>query len=328
MRAVYVTSFEMPCRLEVWNDALKPDIDDNKKVLVKVHAAGVNSIDKGIATGQFNRLHINPPFIPGLDAAGIVEVAGGDVTKFKPGDRVYIFSRKMGSFAEYVSVEEDEVRHLPGNVSFQQGAVLATPYLTAYRAIVHRGKAQRGETILIHGASGSVGLACCQIARTLGLRVIGTASTREGENLVRENGADSVFNHKTPEHVTQVLDATGGKGVDLIVETTTSLNFEGDVKMSAANGRILVIGRGPGHLQTPLAGLMPKELDVKGVGLITATKAELEEAFDFIEHNVKTGSLVPLVGRQYRMEEASLAVQSLGKSNGILGKQILNICQG
>ncbi|XP_070572125.1 quinone oxidoreductase-like isoform X2 [Ptychodera flava] len=278
MRAVYVTSFEMPCRLEVWNDALKPDIDDNKKVLVKVHAAGVNSIDKGIATGQFNRLHINPPFIPGLDAAGIVEVAGGDVTKFKPGDRVYIFSRKMGSFAEYVSVEEDEVRHLPGNVSFQQGAVLATPYLTAYRAIVHRGKAQRGETILIHGASGS--------------------------------------------------DATGGKGVDLIVETTTSLNFEGDVKMSAANGRILVIGRGPGHLQTPLAGLMPKELDVKGVGLITATKAELEEAFDFIEHNVKTGSLVPLVGRQYRMEEASLAVQSLGKSNGILGKQILNICQG
>ncbi|XP_070555500.1 zeta-crystallin-like isoform X2 [Ptychodera flava] len=240
-----------------------------------------------------------------------------------PQDRVYAHSKKMGHFAEYVSLREVEVRHLPTEISFEQGAVLAIPYLTAYRAIVNRGKAKKGETILIHGASGPVGLACCQIARSLDLRVLGTASTAEGQQLVKENGADLVFNHKSPDHITQILDASDGKGVDLIVETNSSLNLQGDIKMSAKGGRILVIGNGPGQLQGSLAGLMPKEINIVGVGLVSATQDNHNEAYTFIESGVKAGSLVPVVGRQYDLDDTTEAIENLGKPKTTLGKPII-----
>ena len=194
-------------RLERRRRAIAPDeargASDRARRCVRVRAAGVNPVDAYIHTGTYAR---KPPlpYTPGVDGAGEVEAVGADVAGFKPGDRVYIAGPAMrpAAPAPTPSTRSAAARScivLPARVSFAQGAAIGVPYATAYRALFQRATARPGETVLVHGATGGVGIAAVQLAHAHGLRVIGSGGTERGLAAVREHGADVVVNHRDAE---------------------------------------------------------------------------------------------------------------------------------
>src|SRR5260370_4892748 len=223
---------------------------DPGQVLVRVHAAGVNPYDTDMRAGTYA---IKPqlPYTPGSDAAGTVEAIGSGVTKVKPGDRVYTAQTLTGAYAEYALALEGQVHPLPKNVSFEQGAGVWVPYGTAYHALHHFARARAAETLLVHGASGGVGTGSLQIARAMGLTVFGTASTEKGLECVKREGAHQAFNHTKPGYQEEILKATNGRGVDVILEMLANLNLGGDLKMLALHGRVAVIGSRGDCTMTP-----------------------------------------------------------------------------
>ena len=147
-----------------------------------------------------------------------------------------------GTYAEYAICNKVDLGRLPDNVSCEKGACIWTPYATAYRALFQKAEAVFGETVLVHGASGGVGLAAVQWAKGSGLNVIGTASSPEGKKLVADNGADAVFDHTDEDHIEQIREFSGGKGVDIIIEMLANVNLERDFECLAMFGRITIVG--------------------------------------------------------------------------------------
>src|SRR5439155_1749361 len=173
------------------------------------------------------------PYTPGSDAAGVVEAVGPGVSSVKAGDRVYIGGSLSGAYAEMSLCTELQVHPLAGTVSFAQGAAVNVPYATAYHALIHRGHGAEGETVLVHGASGGVGIGAVQIARARGMTVIGTAGTPRGRQLVLEQGAHHALDHATPNYLKELTDLTGGRGPDLILETLANVNLKDDLDVIA-----------------------------------------------------------------------------------------------
>ena len=173
------------------------------QVVVRLHAAGVNPFDTYMLAGTYA---IKPPlpYSPGCDGAGVVEAVGEGVTGVAAGDRVYIGGTadhpSYGAYRQVVACTASQVHPLPARVSFAEGAAVNVPCLTAHTAL-ERGRAATGDVVLVHGASGSVGLAAVQMARAAGLTVIGTAGTDDGLELVRAEGAHHVVDHRDPQHV-------------------------------------------------------------------------------------------------------------------------------
>src|SRR5208337_796101 len=202
------------------------------EVLVRVRAAGVNPYDTYMRNGSYP---VKPalPYTPGSDAAGTIETVGGGVTKVKPGDRVYTPTTLTRAYAEYALARENQVYPLPEKISFSQGAGLWVPYGTAYTALRHHADARAGETLLVHGASGGVGIAAVQWARALGLTVIGTAGTPRGLDLVKKEGAHHVFDHTKAGYPEEILKATGGRGGDLMRARGSNVILPTEPKMLA-----------------------------------------------------------------------------------------------
>ncbi len=198
------------------------------QVLARMRAIGVNPVETYIRAGTYPRKP-DLPYTPGNDGAGVVEQVGADVNEFEPGDRVYTAGSLSGTYAEFALCKTEQVHPLPANVSFAQGAAMGTPYATAYRGLFQRAQAKPGETVLVHGASGGVGTAAVQLARARGLRVLGTAGSDEGCKLAREQGAHEVFDHRAPNQFEQIMNATSGRGVDVIVELLANVNLGKDL---------------------------------------------------------------------------------------------------
>src|SRR6202790_1544499 len=190
MKAVQVHEFGGPEVLKL--EEVPTPKPSPGQVLVRVHAAGVNPYDTYMRAGTYA---IKPPlpYTPGSDAAGAVEAVGEGVKKVKPGDRVYTAKTVTGAYAEYALTLESQVHPLPAKISYAQGAGIWVPYGTAYHALYQCTRARAGETLLIHGASGGVGIAAVQIARVMGLTVLGTAGTEKGLELVKREGAHHAF---------------------------------------------------------------------------------------------------------------------------------------
>src|SRR5947209_4763742 len=213
MKAIRVDEFGPPEVMHL--EDVETPRPSGTQVLVKVHAVGVNPVETYIRSGMY--ANTPPlPYTPGKDAAGVIEAVGDGVSKWKQGDRVYTANSISGTYAEYTLVDENDLGRLPENTSFEQGAGIWTPYATSYRALFQKAKAVAGETVLIHGASGGVGIAAVQLAKSRGLRVIGTASSETGKQLVKEQGAELVFDHSRENYLVEINDATGG--VDVIIE--------------------------------------------------------------------------------------------------------------
>jgi len=239
MKAIIVHEFGAPevMKLEE-SDTPRPT---GTQVLVRVMAIGVNPVETYIRSGNYPSVP-PPPYTPGKDAAGVVESVGENVRKLKSGDRVYTANSISGTYAEYTLCEEIDLGRLPDGTSFAQGAGIWTPYATSYRALFQKAHAKSGETVLIHGASGGVGIAAIQWAKSAGITVIGTASSAEGKELVLRTGADHVLDHNDESHFAQIKELTGGRGAHVIIEMLANINLERDFEALAMFVRVVVVG--------------------------------------------------------------------------------------
>ena len=320
MKAIRVHEFGAPEVLKL--DEVATPAPAAGQVLVRIHAAGVNPYDTFMRAGVYP---IKPslPYTPGSDAAGKVEAVGEGVTGIKPGDRVYTAKTITGAYAEYALTLESQVHLLPEKITYAQGAGVWVPYGTAYHALRQCTQARAGETVLVHGASGGVGIAAVQIARAAGLTVIGTAGTRKGLELVTQEGAQQVFDHTKAGYLDDILKATGGRGVDLILEMLANVNLGQDLKLLAQRARVLVIGS-RGDVSISPRDLMSRRAAIQAFTLWGITESEEKEIHSGIRAGLENGTLRPVVGKQIPLAEASRAHKEVLEP-GSFGKIILTM---
>jgi NADPH2:quinone reductase len=322
MKAIRVHQFGDPSVMKL------EDLTDRTagpgQVLVKVNAVGVNPVDTYIRSGQYAALP-PLPYTPGSDAAGIVEGVGSDVRDIKPGDRVYLCGtvdgRAAGAYADMALCTRDQVHPLPGHISFAEGAGLGIPYVTAWRALFEKGHAMPGETVLVHGASGAVGVAAVQMARAGGLRVLGTAGTARGKQLAGEQGAHDVFDHRSAGYQTEIMAKTDGRGVDLVIEMLANVNLIRDLEMITIRGRVVIVGN-RGALEINPRAMMSKDAVVTGFTNWNATPAQLAVAHAAIVAGMDRCGYKPQVGQEMPLGEAPRAHEEVLKP-GAFGKIVL-----
>src|SRR5436309_1628958 len=275
------------------------------QALVRMQAIGVNPVETYIRAGIYS---YKPalPYTPGNDGAGVVEQIGDSVTEFKPGDRVYTAGSISGTYAEFALCKTEQVHRLPVNVSFAQGAAMGTPYATAYRGLFQRAGAKPGETVLVHGASGGVGTAAVQLARARGLRVFGTTGSDEGLKLAREQGAHEVFDHRAPDQFEQIMKATGGRGVDVIVELLANVNLGKDLTILAKGERVAIIGS-RGRVEIDPRDAMQRDADLRGMVMPNTPPAELASIHAALVAGLENGTLRPVIGKEFPLAEAAQA---------------------
>ena len=317
MKAIVVKEFGAPDVMK-FEDAPDPTPGPGQ-LLIRVHAVGANPVEAYIRAGTYARKP-NLPYIPGSDVGGTVEKTGANVTKFKPGDRVYT-QGASGGYAQLMVCDEALAHPLPGRVSFAQGAALGVPYSTAWRALFMRARAHAGETLLVHGASGGVGTAAVELGRSHGLRVIGTAGTKEGVNLAREHGAHHVLNHRDADYLQQVMPLTGNTGVDVVLEMLANVNLDHDLDVLARNGRIVVIGS-RGRVEIDPRKALARDGAILGMTLFNATAEELREIHAGLVAGLENGTLNPVIGKEFPLADAAKAHVAIMES-AAYGKIVL-----
>src|SRR5690348_5790446 len=318
MKAIRVQQFGGP---EVLKIESVPDLQPGTgQVLVKVHAVGVNPFETYQRTGTYA---VKPqlPYTPGADAAGTVISAGSGVHRARAGDRVYVAGNVTGSYAEQVVALDAQVHPLPKNVSFQQGAAIGVPYGTAYRALFQKAHGLPSETILVHGASGGVGIAAVQLARAHGMKVIGTAGTEEGRTLVRENGAHHVLDHTKGSVAEEVKRITDGRGVNVILEMLANKNLAQDLAMLAIRGSIVVIGN-RGTIDINPRDAMARDAIVLGMTLWNTPEEDMARIHSALVAALETGSARPVIGKELPLAEAPRAHEEIMQP-GSYGKIVL-----
>jgi NADPH:quinone reductase len=318
MKAIRVKEFGGPevLRLEEAPDP-KPT---GAQVVVRIRAAGVNPVDTYMRAGVYPRKP-TLPYTPGIDGAGTVESLGPDAKRFKQGDRVYLAGSLSGTYAELALCEEQFVFPLPAQVSFAQGAGMHVPYATAFRALFQRAHAVGGETLLIHGASGGVGIAVVQLARAAGMRVIGTVGSERGRKLVMAEGAHEVLDHSAPNHFEEALAATGGRGYDLIVEMLANVNLGRDLGILAPHGRVSVVGS-RGNAEITPRDIMVRDGTILGMSLWNATPRELISIHSALVAGLENKTLRPVIGQEIPLAEAESAHTAI-MAPGAYGKIVL-----
>ena len=322
MKAIRVQQFGDPSVMKL--EEIPEPMPSSGQLLVKIKAAGVNPVDTYIRAGNYGALPVLP-YTPGADAAGVVEAISGEMREFAPGDRVYIggtvAGRAFGTYAEMALCTVDQVHRLPKEISFAQGAGVNIPYVTAWRALCDKGRAQPGETVLVHGASGAVGTAAVQIASAAGLRVFGTAGTDRGRVLAKEQGADEVFDHTSADYQKQIMAKTDGKGVDLVIEMLANVNLVRDLEMLAIRGRVVIVGN-RGAIEINPRSIMSKDAIVTGFTNWNATPKELATAHAAVIAGMHRCGLRPEVGKEMPLAQAPKAHEEVMKP-GAYGKIVL-----
>ena len=239
MRAVICRTLGKPAELVV--EEIDSPNPGEGEVKVAVKAAGVNYVDVLMVAGEYQH-RPDPPFIPGLEGAGEVLEVGPGVAGLKPAERV-ITNHLPGAFAEEVVVEADKAVPIPDNMDFVNAAAFRSAFNTAYHALVHRGNLRAGESLLVHGASGGIGLAAVQVGKVLGATVIATGGSDDKLAVVESLGADHVVNYQTtPRFRDPVKDLTGGRGVDVVYDPVGGDVFDESTRCLNMGARMLVLG--------------------------------------------------------------------------------------
>jgi NADPH:quinone reductase len=295
------------------------------QVRVRLHAIGVNPADTYIRTGTYAFFTPELPYTPGFDGAGVVDAVGAGVAGTAPGDRVFVAALGTpgcsGTYAELAVVDAAAVHPLPAGLSYGQGAAVGVPCVTAWRALFQKARLQPGETVLIHGASGGVGVPATQLASDVGAVVVGTAGTAAGAEVVRGAGADHVLDHSAPGYLDELADITGGRGVSAVVEMLADVNLERDLEALAVGGRVVVVGS-RGRLEFTPRLTMRKEATVLGTALWNASPAETASALAAVAAKLRTGALRPVVGEELPLREAAAAHRRILEP-GARGKLVL-----
>jgi NADPH2:quinone reductase len=318
MKAIRVSEYGAPSVLKL--EEVPTPQPGAGQVLVRNHAVGVNPVDTYLRTNTDNR---GPklPYTPGSDTAGVVETVGADVKSVKAGDRVYVGGTLSGAYAELSLCNEGQVHPLPGNVSFAQGAAMNVPYATAYHALFQRAHGDAGESVLVHGASGGVGIAAVQLARARGMTVIGTAGTERGRRLVVEQGAHHALDHTAPGYLDELLKLTGGQGVNVVLEMLANVNLQKDLGIVAMGGRIAVIGN-RGTVEINARAAMNKNAAILGVALFHTSPAQLAALHAALVEGLRNGTLRPVIAQELPLGQAPRAHEAVMEA-GHHGKIVL-----
>ncbi len=318
MRAIRVSSFGGPEVLKL------EEVPDPRpaagEVLVRVKAAGVNPVDTYMRSGGYGAANPSLPYTPGSDAGGVVEAVGPGVD-LKPGQRVYTARTISGAYAELALCSRSQVHPLPERVSFAQGAGLWVPCGTAYHALFQLAHAKAGETVLVHGASGGVGIAAVQLARAANLKVIGTAGSDAGLELVQREGAHHAVDHRQPGYQQEIVKLTGGAGADIIVEMLANVNLGHDLTLLALRGRVVVVGS-RGTVEINPREIMSREAAVMGMLLWRVTEAEANEIHAGLHAALSDGTLRPVIAAELPLASAPEAHRRVMEP-GARGKIVL-----
>lgn len=318
MKAIRISAFGGP---EVMQLAEVPDPQPGPgQVLVRIFAAGVNPVETYIRAGTYAKLPELPCGI-GSDGAGTVEAVGAGVENVKPGQRVWMHGSLSGSYAELATAEAARVHPLPAGVTFEQGAALGIPCSTAYRALFQRGGAKAGETVLVHGATGGVGVAAVQFAKAAGLRVLATGGTEAGRAVLKKNGADAVFDHTAVKYEEAICAVAGSKGVEVIIEMLANVNLARDLSLLGKGGRVVVVGN-RGSIEINPRDLMLRDADVRGVMVSNTPPTELADCHAAINAELAGGRLRPVIGQVFQLANAAEAHKAV-LAAGHRGKIVL-----
>ncbi|WP_020500784.1 NADPH:quinone oxidoreductase family protein [Sciscionella marina] len=319
MRAVRITSLDGPEAIEV-SDVPEPELPEGH-VLIDVYAAGVAFPDLLQTRGRY-QMRPELPFTPGMEVAGVVRSAPGG-SGFVAGDRVAAMAW-LGGFAEVAVAPPQMVAPLPEGMSFIEGAGVLVNMLTAHFALTKRGRYRGGETVLVQGAAGGVGVASIQLARALGAEVIAVVSSAQKAVFARRAGASMVlpvegFKDAVREH-------TGGRGVDLVVDPVGGDRFADSRRCLAPEGRLLVIGFAGGRIPTiEVNRLLLNNIEVVGAAwgeYLLRHPAYLREQWDELTPLLADGELAPLLGGVYPLDRAAEALSCMD-NRAALGKLVL-----
>ncbi|MDH0288818.1 NADPH:quinone oxidoreductase family protein [Pseudomonas sp. GD04087] len=324
MKAVLCKAFG-PAETLVLEDIASPEPKKNE-VLLQVHAAGVNFPDTLIIEGKYQ---FKPPFpfSPGGEAAGVVGAVGEKVSHVKPGDRVMALTG-WGSFAEEVAVPGYSVMPIPDGMDFASAAAFGMTYGTSMHALKQRANLQPGETLLVLGASGGVGLAAVEIGKAMGAKVIAAASSEAKLEVAKAAGADVLINYSEGSLKDKLKEITGGQGVDVIYDPVGGELFEEAFRSIAWNGRMLVVGFASGTIPA-----LPANLTLlKGASLVGVfwgsfaqrqpqdNAANFQQLFKWFAE----GKIKPLVSQTFPLEKAADAINHLGQRKAV-GKVVVTV---
>jgi len=294
------------------------------EVLVRVRAAGVNPVDTYMRSGTQGRTPALP-YTPGTDGAGIIEAVGPGVDGVACGDRVYFSGTASmgytGAYAEKAVCRANQVHGLAASLSFGQGAAVGVPYATAHRALFGRAQSRPGETVLVHGGSGGVGVAAIQLARAHGMTVYATAGTGRGLALETAQGATRVFDHTSPSYLAEIFSATSGRGVDVIIEMLANINLDKDLGLLALRGRVVVVGS-RGRVDIDPRQTMGRDAAVLGMTLGNVPPPEMAQIHADLAAGLGDGTLTPAVGREFPLHQAPDAHRAVMEP-GAFGKIVL-----
>jgi NADPH2:quinone reductase len=322
VRAVLCRAYGPPESLVV--EDLPPLTPDAGEAIVTVKAASVNFPDVLIIQ---NKYQIKPPlpFSPGSEIAGVVKAVGTGVTAFKPGDAVMAFTT-FGGFAEEVKVDARKLLPLPAGMNFQTATAFGLTYATSDHGVRDRGALEAGETLLVLGAAGGVGIAAIEIGKVLGARVIAAASTSEKLQVCREHGADETINYASEDLRERIKALTAGRGVDVIYDPVGGPYTEPALRSIAWRGRLLVVGFAAGEIpHIPLNLALLKGCSIVGVYWGEFTRREPErfaESMRQLGRWYTEGRIKPHVSVTFPLERAADAL-ALMASRQVTGKLVL-----
>jgi NADPH2:quinone reductase len=318
MKAIRVHDFGEP-EVMRFEEASDPKCGPGQ-VLVRIQAVGVNPLDTYIRAGLYS---VKPtlPYTPGSDASGTVEAVGEGIKRVKVGERIYTAGTITGAYAEKALCLESQVHSLPAGITYPQGAALNVPYSAAYRGLFQRARAVPGEALLVHGASGGVGIAALQFSRAGGMTAIATAGTEQGRHLAAEQGAHHVLDHRSPDHFQEVLRLTENRGVDVILELLANVNLGKDLGILATGGRAVVIGS-RGTVEINPRDAIGREAAILGMSVFNATERETASIHAAIGAGLENGTLRPVIGQEMPLADAPRAHRRIMEVTA-LGKIIL-----
>ena len=318
MKAIRVHQFGEPEVMQLEEVALPSPVGN--QILIDIKAIGVNPVDTYIRDGIYP-VKPNLPYTPGLDAAGVIAAVGPEVKHRKVDERVYCFGSDTGCYAEQTLCKETQVYPLPDNVDYKAGAALGVPYTTAYFALFYRAHTMPGETILIHGASGAVGLAALQLAKANGIRAIGTAGTPEGLHLIKQQGAVVALDHTKSDYLSALEDLTCGQGVNVVLEMLANINLQKDLETLAMFGRVVVIGN-RGTIEIDPRAAMGRNASIMGMSLFNTTEKQFHSIHAALSAGLTNGSLNPVISTEISLADAAQAHIAVLKP-GAMGKIVL-----
>jgi len=322
LKAVVCTQFGPPEALVI-RDMEEPVAGTNQLV-IDVRAAAVTFPDTLMLENKY-QFKASPPYIPGGEVAGVVSAIGTEVSGFSIGDRVTGSGGLVGGFAQQVAIDAKSARKLPDEAGFGESTGLMYAYGTGYYGLKYRGNLKQGETLLVLGAGGSVGMAAVELGKLMGARVIAAASSEEKLALCRARGADETINYQEEKLKERAKELTGGKGVDVIYDAVGGDYAESALRAIAWNGRFLVIGFTAGIPAIPLNLYLLKSCQVIGVflGAMLArdplTKDEIQK--DLLGF-MASGELRPHISQRYSLQEAPGALRDM-MDRKLVGKVII-----